>query len=294
MSVIFISHSSRDKKEVDKIVTEIKLQGFDSVFLDHDELNGIKAGEHWEQRLYDEIKRTHAILLVLSPNWINSKWCFVEYTQAKALGKEIIPIIINQGSKNEVDEWIYSYMQKSDLTKDVHALSRIIDRLKEISIHTQKGFEWDKHRLPYPGMTSFEEADAAIFFGREDETKEVIEKINAMRNKNIPKLLTIVAASGMGKSSFLKAPIIKNSTGEIKIPPPITIYNFLAEIFCIIDSGTINIKINKIIDTIRTLTPIRLNQVPKSKLGKKKIITIPIKTDISCFLNIVFKSSYPK
>jgi hypothetical protein len=30
---------------------------------------------------------------VLTPNWIHSKWCFVELAQARALGKVILPII---------------------------------------------------------------------------------------------------------------------------------------------------------------------------------------------------------
>ena len=208
MAIVFISHASQDNEKVQEIVESIRLKGFDSIFLDHDETKGIKTGEHWEQRLYGEIKRSHAMLLVLSPAWIDSKWCFAEYTQAKALGKEIIPIIIDHGIDNEVDSWIDSYIQKSDLTKDDAALARVIGRLKEISIHTQRGFTWDKHRAPYPGMMSFEEEDAAIFFGREDETIEVIEKLNAMKNRNAPRFLNIVAASGMGKSSFLKAGII--------------------------------------------------------------------------------------
>ncbi|QOR61230.1 TIR domain-containing protein [Sulfurovum sp. ST-21] len=208
MAVVFISHSSKDKDKVNEIVEAIRLQGFDSIFLDHDKLKGIKTGEHWEQRLYREIKRTHAMLLILSPAWIDSKWCFAEYTQAKALGKEIIPVVIDHGIDNEVDQWIDGFLQKSDISKDQHDLSRVISRLKEISVHTQRGFEWDRHRSPYPGMMSFEEEDAAIFFGREDDTLEVIEKLNAMRNRNAPKFLNIVAASGMGKSSFLKAGII--------------------------------------------------------------------------------------
>lgn len=224
MAVVFISHSSRDNDKVQEIVQAIGLQGFDSIFLDHDEIKGIKSGEHWEQRLYGELKRSHAILLLLSPSWIDSKWCDREYSYAKALGKEIIPIIIDQGRNNEVDQWIDSYLQKSDLTKDANALSRVIDRLKEVSLDTQQGFEWDRHRSPYPGMVSFEEEDAAIFFGREEETREVIEKLNAMKNRNAPKLLNIVAASGMGKSSFLKAgviPHIKRSYGERWIVLPI-------------------------------------------------------------------------
>jgi len=37
--------------------------------------------------------RCHAVILVLTPNWLNAKWCFAELQQARALGKVILPII---------------------------------------------------------------------------------------------------------------------------------------------------------------------------------------------------------
>lgn len=56
-----------DKNQVNGIIEEIRLQGFDSIFLDHDEFQGIKSGENWEKRLYSEIKRFHAILNFFLP-----------------------------------------------------------------------------------------------------------------------------------------------------------------------------------------------------------------------------------
>ena len=208
MPLIFISHSSKDRAKTSQIIKKLQEHNFENIFLDYDKKDGIKVGEEWEKRLYFEIKRSHALLVLLSPSWINSLWCRIEYSQAKALGKEIIPIIVDRGENSEVDNWVDSHIQQSDLTQDKNALDHVVTRIKEIAIDTQKGFKWDANRSPYPGLVSFEEEDAAIFFGKEEDTKSIIEILNSMRNKNSPKFLNIVSASGMGKSSLLKAGVI--------------------------------------------------------------------------------------
>ena len=208
MPLVFISHSSEDKIKTSTVMKKLQEHNFEQIFLDYDKHDGIKVGEEWEKRLYLEIKRSHALLVLLSPSWISSLWCRIEYSQAKALGKEIIPIIVDRGKNNEIEDWIDNHIQQSDLTKDDNALDYVIDRIKEIALDTQKGFKWDAHRSPYPGLVSFEEEDAAIFFGKEEDTKSVIEILNSMKNKSSPKFLNIVSASGMGKSSLLKAGVI--------------------------------------------------------------------------------------
>ncbi len=208
MALVFISHASSDNYYSSEMFHALKNAGFDYIFLDYDETDGIYMGEEWEKRLYREIQRSHVFLLLLSPQWLESKWCHTEYQWAKALGKELIPVIVDRGENGEVDKWIDQHIQKSDLTQDVKVLSRVISRIKEIAIRTQKGFRWDSNRTPYPGLGSFAFQDAAVFFGREEETLSVIENLHGMQNKNSPKLLNIAAASGMGKSSLLRAGIL--------------------------------------------------------------------------------------
>jgi len=208
MALIFISYSSKDRQTATEIFDTLKDNGFDHIFLDHDAKNGIKSGENWEKRLYKEIRRSHAMMILLSPNWIKSKWCFTEYTQARSLGKEIIPLIIDHGTEDEVDEWIATNIQKADYTQDKNALKRVLSRMKEISFETQRGFEWDKKQTPYPGLRAYSESEAAVYFGRENEIIEIKEYLNTMLYRNNPKLLAIIASSGMGKSSLLKAGII--------------------------------------------------------------------------------------
>ena len=93
MPAIFISHSSRDQKIADDITTALKRLGYEEVFLDFDTDTGIGAGANWEKTLYEKLSRCHAIILALTPNWLASKWCFVELAQARAQGKVILPII---------------------------------------------------------------------------------------------------------------------------------------------------------------------------------------------------------
>src|SRR5258708_36528683 len=93
MPAIFISHSSIDQQIANDIKTALDRFGFEQVFLDFDKVAGIDAGENWEKRLYEELSRCHAVILVLTPNWLASKWGFVELYQARALGKLILPIV---------------------------------------------------------------------------------------------------------------------------------------------------------------------------------------------------------
>lgn len=176
--------------------------------MDFDEKEGIKLGEDYRQVLYKKIKESQVVLLVLTQAWVDSKWCFAEYQQAHNLGKTIIPIIAEEGIENKADEWIDRYYQKADLINDNKAIEKLVNRIKEISQESEMSSKWNEARSPYPGLYSFEESDAKIFFGREVETGSVIEKLNAMRMHNDPKLLNIVAASGMGKSSLLKASVL--------------------------------------------------------------------------------------
>ncbi len=93
MPAIFISHSSRDQKIADDITAAIKRLGFEEVFLDFNPDTGIGAGADWEKTLYEKLARCHALILVLTPNWLASTWCRIELSQARALGKVILPVI---------------------------------------------------------------------------------------------------------------------------------------------------------------------------------------------------------
>jgi hypothetical protein len=62
----------------------------------------------------------------------------------------------------------------------------------------------DQRKSPYQGLTPYSEADAAFFFGREKETKLITASLFASP------LTVLYGPSGVGKSSILRAGVVKN------------------------------------------------------------------------------------
>src|ERR1700761_6511283 len=93
MARIFISHSSADNDQAAQMKAWLWIGGFKGDFPDKDKAAGIPPGADWERKLYRAVEQSHAMIIIQTPNWLASKWCFVEFTQARALGKAIFPII---------------------------------------------------------------------------------------------------------------------------------------------------------------------------------------------------------
>ena len=96
MSAIFLSHSSKDNVVAAEIRQWLIAQGHRSVFLDFDPEDGIPTGRNWEQELYRHMRECRAVIVLRSANSMSSRWCFAEITQARALGKAVLPIVIGR------------------------------------------------------------------------------------------------------------------------------------------------------------------------------------------------------
>jgi WD40 repeat protein len=204
MPAIFISHSNHDSSVSENIKKSFADLGYDQVFLDFDKQSGIVPGEQWEQTLYRQIRRCQAVVLVLTANWAKSKWCFVELTHARALDKIILPVICEPGAQNPVPD-----IQAIDAVKlGAEAFEILKARLHDITNDLARGFTLPRDRLPYPGILAFEQEDAAIFFGRDEEVREVIDRLVTPRGQGGARLVLIIGASGSGKSSLLKAGVL--------------------------------------------------------------------------------------
>jgi hypothetical protein len=195
-------------------------QGFGAIFLDFDKHAGIPPGADWERTLYHEIERSEAVILIQTPSWMESKWCFAEFTQARALGKAIFPVI----EAPTGDTLIARDIQALDLRSDRDGgLERLARQLTRIALDAQGGFDWDAGRAPFPGLAAFTEEDAAIYFGRDEDIRRLIERMNARRAQGGAKLLALLGSSGSGKSSLLKAGVLprlkRDRSNWIVIPP---------------------------------------------------------------------------
>jgi WD40 repeat protein len=205
MAQIFISHSSRDTEQAAALLACLHAHGFAETFLDFDKHAGLAPGSDWERTLYREIAGAEAVILILTKNWFESKWCFAEFTQARALGKAIFPLLDEPAG----EAFVSLDIQHLDLVKDRQGgLAQLVVELTEIVVNARGGFAWDQTRPPYPGLLAFNEADAAIYFGRDDDIRRLIERLNARRTLGGARMIAVLGASGSGKSSLLRAGVL--------------------------------------------------------------------------------------
>ena len=206
MANIFISHSSKDNKKTEEIFNTLQEIG-DSLFLDFDGKHGLKGGNKWEKELYIRVKKARIMIVALSPNWLDSQWCYKEYCMARVLRKKIIPVVITADER--IASWDGNDIQHFDTTKDSNAIEQLKERISELTRQDiTKIYDIKKIDAPFVGLRSFNKKEAGIFYGRNDEILDGIDKLNGMASSENQKFLNIIGASGVGKSSFLKAGVL--------------------------------------------------------------------------------------
>ncbi|MFC3284521.1 nSTAND1 domain-containing NTPase [Litchfieldella rifensis] len=198
MSTLFISHSSADSTAAREMAEWLERHGHHSLFLDFDVEHGIPAGRDWERELYRNLRTCQAMIVLCSEHSMTSCWCLAEMSHARALGKRIFPVRIACCTlRPQLAE-----LQVIDLVKDPETgYKRLRQGLASV-------FDWDRRRPPYPGLLVFEEADAAIFFGRDAEIQQALDRLHQRRRFGGPRLLLFLGASGSGKSSLVRAGIV--------------------------------------------------------------------------------------
>jgi hypothetical protein len=211
MARVFLSHSTRDTAAAAELKAWLEGQGFAPAFLDFDKHSGIPAGADWERTLYEQIQRCQVLVILQTPNWSASRWCFAEFTQARALGKPIFQVV--ESDEAAAEEPIAADLQRLDLRHDRPAgLEQLRRELERFALQDQGGFPWpppsDPNRSPFPGLMVFEAEDAPVFFGRDNDWRTVIERLRTQRLHGGTRLLVIQGSSRSGKSSLLRAGVL--------------------------------------------------------------------------------------
>ena len=198
----------------------------EEIFLDLDPHTGIRPGERWRQALQQANTRCEAVICLLSKHWEASRECQTEFRYAENLNKTILCARLEPvPDTNITSEW-----QRCDLfpdhgpTTDVDiadggepvvldsvGLQRLLEALRALGIGAEH-FPWpppgDPDRAPYRGWAPLEEADAAVFFGRDAQILRGLDVLHGMRTSGVESLFVILGPSGAGKSSFLRAGLL--------------------------------------------------------------------------------------
>src|SRR5260370_10920316 len=97
---LFVSHSSADNVQALAFQRWLIADGWreEDVFID---LHGIGAGERWRETLRKANASCEAVLLLASPDALNSAECQRELNLAEDLGKEIMVAILRELAKSD-------------------------------------------------------------------------------------------------------------------------------------------------------------------------------------------------
>ena len=83
---------------------------------------------------------------------------------------------------------------------------------------------WDATRPPYPGLESFVEQDAGVFFGREAQIAELHDRLHPTVPDQAHRFVAVIGPSGVGKSSLIQAgllPRLAQRRSRWVIAPPL-------------------------------------------------------------------------
>jgi hypothetical protein len=232
MTAIFLSHSSKDNAMARQLAAWLQERRFESLFLDFDPQLGIPAGRDWEQELYHQLRVCRAVIVLCSQHSVASDWCFAEVAMARSLGKKLFPIQIDSCTPPVLlaDQQMIDFRHEparaherlwKGLSQRLHrqadpphpteeAYHRLLRGLIKAGLDPSDLFQWDSARPPYPGLMALQEADAAIFFGREEAMREGIDRLRNLRRFGGKAVLMLLGASGSGKSCLLRAGFLPN------------------------------------------------------------------------------------
>ena len=89
---VFLSYSRRDLDFVEQLAADLKKTGLDVWY----DLSGLDGGAPWRKAIEKAIRASDVVVVVLSPDSVNSQWVEREYLFASNHGKKVIPVLYKQ------------------------------------------------------------------------------------------------------------------------------------------------------------------------------------------------------
>lgn len=128
MAHVFVSYAHDDFEFADILRDELKTAGFD-VWIDEERLT---AGENWREEIDDAIHNCFALVLVLTPTALASKYVQHEWSFAWGAGKKIIPVLRKAVKKEMMHPRFGDSYQHLNFTTRNRDWDKLFERLKQI------------------------------------------------------------------------------------------------------------------------------------------------------------------
>jgi formylglycine-generating enzyme required for sulfatase activity len=212
---VFLSHNSREKPAVEYLAEKMKRAGLEP-WLDKWCLT---PGGRWQEELDMGLRASSSCAVFLGAsglgNWESEELSLALDRAAKDRKFRIFPVLLPGLAEPFDDGGLPPFLKMRtwvDLRKgldDPWGFQLLVHAVKGTAPGPAAALPNGEDICPYRGLQTFDEEHAEFFFGREREIQRLVERLKSTR------FLTVLGASGSGKSSVVRAglmPAIRKGT----------------------------------------------------------------------------------
>jgi WD40 repeat protein len=207
MPLLFLSHAGADTEAALALTRAIE-EAPDAqaaglkVWLDKRDL---VPGREWQVQLEGAIRRKATAFAVLVDsrgviNWVERE---VRLALSRATSEPtfpFVPLLVGEAKSRDLPDFAQQYQAARGATATDPELLRGL--LRAVLQPEDRDFSPVLESHPFVGLRAFGEGEARLFFGREQETEELVLRLGTTP------LIMVVGDSGSGKSSLVKAGLV--------------------------------------------------------------------------------------
>ncbi len=203
---VFLSHHSADSSVVEQLAERLRDQGI-APWLDRWSL---RPGDDWQEEIIRGLGASDACAVCVGPPGLGD-WARLELAVAQdraAKNREFrLFMVLLPGAPNPDDPSLAFLATRTwaDLRAgidDPDGFGELVFALNGVARRAPAASAATADECPYRGLEVFDEAHAEFFFGRDDDTRRVVEKLKGSR------FLAVLGPSGSGKSSLVRAGVV--------------------------------------------------------------------------------------
>lgn len=207
MGSLFLSYSGTDREIAAQLAAGLNNIGIE-IWWDRNEIGW---GDNWIAKLEDALSRCESYVVLVGPSGIR-KWVKAElYLAIKRHFEHDLPIfpLLLPGVTPTMLPGFLAIFQAAPLPDDLNKVDFgvLANRLSKGRCGAQTAIVTNDV-CPFPGLEAFGEDDARFFFGRHKEAVDAIRRLGIGLDGVYHRWLHIEGASGVGKSSLVKAGLI--------------------------------------------------------------------------------------
>lgn len=187
MSKIFISHSSKDKSNIDELVISLRLLGCDVFYSSEASTNKIEFGEDFYTKIKTEISKSDKVIFMVSNDFYDSIPSLIELGIAYALEKDMIPVGFKSDNYRELLKGIFNTNNRLaclDNEDDVLALLSKLSKSDDIlTIKNQAKIIFNKNNRNKSDNSIIQENNTHIISGEKLDNSSKEASIEYIVNK---------------------------------------------------------------------------------------------------------------